>query len=232
MRFDPPLDPGRLVRRYKRFLADVEYEHGIETVHCPNTGAMSGCSAPGSEVWCSRSRDPKRKHGATLELVRAENGALVGVNSARANALVDEALTCGIVTELGDFTDRRREVVHRDVGARFDFELTHGTRRCVLEVKSVSMSDGPRGLFPDTPSERALRHVEALESRCASGYDAVLLFCVQHTGARSVSPADQVDPAYGDAVRRAHANGVKILAYAVDLNAREFRLRRALPVLL
>jgi sugar fermentation stimulation protein A len=221
-----------LVRRYKRFLADIENEHGIETVHCPNTGAMSGCSAPGSEVWYSRSCDERRKYSATLELVRAPDGALVGVNTLRANALVEEALASGVVTELRDFTERRREVADRELGARFDFVLSHVARRCVLEVKSVTLCDGARGLFPDAQSERARRHVGALEARCRAGDEAALLFCVQHTGARSVSPADEVDRRYGEALRKAHAAGVKVLAYAAELNAREFVLKGPLPVLL
>jgi sugar fermentation stimulation protein A len=224
---------GRLVRRYKRFLADVDVGYGrIETMHCPNTGAMSGCSAPNSVVWYSRSRNPGRKYAATLELVRTAEGALVGVNTLRANRLVEEALSSDHIGELLGFERRDREVRDERLGARFDFVLSGSSGRCAVEVKSVSLSHEGRGLFPDAPSARALRHLRALESRRLAGDRAVMLFCVQHSLARSVSPADHIDPEYGRTLRRAHAAGVELIAYRADLSAHEFRLTCVLPVVL
>jgi sugar fermentation stimulation protein A len=226
----PALASGRLLRRYKRFLADVETDAGVLTMHCPNTGAMTGCADPGSEVWFSTTPDPRRKYPHTLEVVCTGNGR-VGVNTGRANALVAEALAAGRLSELDGYEDVRREVAIPEGHGRFDFRLRDARQTCWVEVKSLTLC-GPagRGAFPDAASARALRHVEALESRRSGGDRAVLLFCVQHTGVRFATAADEVHAAYGAALRRAVDRGVEVLAYGCRIRRDEISLTGALPV--
>ena len=233
MIFDPPLARGRLVQRYKRFLADITTRHGeVMTIHCPNTGAMSGCSAPGSEIWYSRNDKPTRKYRGTLELVKTKHGSLVGVNTLRANDMVEEALEAELLPTLAPYAERRREVSDRETKRRFDFVLSRGPKHCFVEVKSVTLLRDGVALFPDAPSARAHRHVDLLESRCKQGHDAVVLFCVQRSDASCVAPADHIDIEYGRALRRARASGVTMLALGALLSRNEIRLVRPLPVVL
>lgn len=225
---------GRLVLRYKRFLADVETARGeVVTMHCPNTGAMSGCSAPGSEVWYSTNGNPRRKYPETLELVRSETGSLVGVNTMRANHLVGEALDAGLIAELAGYEDRRREVVDPESGRRFDFVLLRGKSRCFVEVKSVTLvRNAGWAVFPDAPSERARAHIELLHARQQDGDMSALVFCVQRADAYGVAPADDVDERYAASLRRASAGGVAMFALGAALTPGEVRLVRRLPVVL
>jgi sugar fermentation stimulation protein A len=237
MRFDPPLARGRLIRRYKRFLADVETGDGVLTLHCANTGAMSGCSAPGLEVWYSTSSNPERKYAHSLEVVCSPEGR-VGVNTARANALVAEALALDRICELRGYAQVRPEVRIPDGAAgartgRFDFLLDGEAGRCWVEVKSLTLClPQGRGAFPDAVSERALRHVEALARRRRQGERAVLLFCVQHTGVRFATPADEVHPAYGSALRAAERDGVEVLAYGCSIEPAVMEVTAPMPVTL
>lgn len=231
MRFDPPLVAARLLRRYKRFLADVETASGdVLTLHCPNTGSMRNCMPEGARVWYSTSEKPGRKYRHTWEQVETPSGDRIGIHTGRANTLVAEALEAGLIPELADFPERRAEV---KVGrSRLDFVLAGASGVCHLEVKSVTLleSDG-LGLFPDAVSERARRHLEDLTARAEAGLSAALLYCVQHTGIRRVAPADGIDPAYGEALRRAIACGVQVLAWQAELSSTATRLVRPLPVL-
>jgi len=230
LQIDPPLAAGRLVRRYKRFLADIETPVGDRlTIHCPNTGAMLGCSDPGSEVWYSTSTNPQRKYPHTLEVVCSELGR-VGVNTARANRLVEEAITEQRIAELADYAELRREARIPGSSGRFDFLLTAARGRCYVEVKSLTLGyAGGIGAFPDAVSERALRHVAALVDRAAAGDRAVLLFCVQHTGVDRTTTADEVHPEYGAALRRAQESGVEVLAYGCDIQPDAISIARRLP---
>ncbi|MFK7913718.1 MAG: DNA/RNA nuclease SfsA [Pseudomonadales bacterium] len=235
MIFDLPLIPATLVRRYKRFLADVELADGQTlTAHCPNTGAMTGCNEPGSAVWLSRSNNPKRKYAHTLEQVASRHG-LVGVNTALANRLVKEALEQGVIAELRDYPQWRSEAPIPDGTGRFDF-LLHGHRSapdCYLEVKSVTLAVGDGlGLFPDAVSARARKHTLALTQVARAGKAAALLFCVQHSGIERVAPADQVDPEYGAALREAAAAGVTVIAYRATQSAVASALDTPIPVVL
>lgn len=233
--------PGVLVRRYKRFLADVEVAGlGVVTMHCANTGAMTGCDTPGSRVWFSTSSRPERKYAHTLEIVETAAGDRIGVNTMRANAVVAEALVAGRIVEL--MAERvRREVQVPDAPAgarhaRLDFGLyrtgTDEKPSTYVEVKSVTLARGCLGAFPDAVSERARRHVEAL-ARCVSiGYRGVLLYCAPHTRIRRVTPADDIDPEYGRALRRAIDAGVEVIAYGCTVSPREITLDGTLEVVL
>lgn len=235
MRFEPPLAPGVLVRRYKRFLADVEVAGcGMVTMHCANTGAMLGCAAPGSQVWFSTSTAKHRKYAHSLELVATREGgapSLACVNTARANAVVGEALAAGRIDGLPS-GPIRREAPIPGVKGRFDFAVGGAESPTFVEVKSVTLCRGGVGAFPDAVSERAKRHVEALARCAAAGCGAVLLFCAAHTGIRQVTAADDIDPRYGAALRRAVAAGVRVLAYGCRISSSELTLADALPVAL
>ena len=220
----PDLHEGILVKRYKRFLADIETEGGLITAHCPNTGAMTGCAEPGWNVWYSLSDNPKRKYAATWELVDTEQG-ICSVNTGRANHLVREGIERGVITEVSG-QEIKSEAKIPDGGGRFDLLVD----KAYVEVKSVTlrMDDG-RGEFPDAVSSRALKHVRALEDVVASGYRGVLIFCAQHTGIESVRPAEQIDPKYAQALREALDRGVEIYAYGIETDLNEISVSRALP---
>ncbi len=231
MKLEPALASGTLIRRYKRFLADLETVDGPLTVHCPNTGAMLGCADPGSEAWYSRSDNAKRKYPHTLEVVVTANGR-VGVNTARANQLMAESLAAGTLAPFEGMTLTRSEAVIPDESGRFDFLLAanDGTP-CWVEVKNMTLCDETgRGSFPDAVSERALKHVNALVRRVQAGERAALVFCVQHTGVLRATLADEIHPAYGAAVRSAALAGVAVLAFGCRIERDEIVLDTQLPV--
>ncbi len=230
MKFTPPLVRARFLRRYKRFLADVELDGERITVHCPNTGSMTNCLVEGSDCWLMPSDNPKRKYRFGLELVTTTTGHIAGVNTLRANGLVEEALRGGLIAELASYGEVRREVKINDK-SRIDFQLSQGEQQCFLEVKSVTLSfDGERGLFPDAKSVRALKHVKELVALMELGYKAALLFCVQHSGVTSVAPAVDIYPEYAQALVDARASGVLIMAYSAKIRNGEISLVKALPV--
>jgi sugar fermentation stimulation protein A len=222
----PTLYAGILIKRYKRFLADVNTPDGVITAHCPNTGAMTGCAEPGSPVWYSLSDNPKRKYAATWEFVDTSEG-LCSVNTGRANKLVAELLTSGA---LGGFSGTvKAEASIPGGGGRFDFQMGDA----YIEVKSVtlSLSDG-LGAFPDAVSERALKHVHALQRMLLQGHRAVLIFCVQHLGIDRVQPAAVIDPAYADALQTAIDAGIEVYAYGMSTDLRTAVLDRELTFLI
>ena len=230
MKLARPLARGRLLRRYKRFLADVDTGDGVLTVHCPNTGAMTGCSEPGLEVWYSASDNPGRKYPHTLEVVCTPLGR-VGINTARATALVAEALAERRIPAFEGYHRVAPEARIPQARGRFDFLLTGNAGVCWMEVKSMTLCDpAGRGAFPDAVSDRAVRHVQALEARARAGDRAVLLFCVQHTGVRHATTADEIHPAYGQALREAVRAGVEVLAYGCRIELDQLELAEALPV--
>lgn len=230
------MQSGVLLRRYQRFLADVRLDDGAEiTAHCPNTGAMTGCAAPGSRVWLSVSDNPKRKYRHTWELVQTAAG-LACIHSARANALAAEALAHGRIPELAGYAQTQREVRFGREGSRVDLLLSPGPDRpdltpCLVEVKCVTLhtADG-LGLFPDAVSQRGARHLRELAAARAEGRRAVLLFCVLHSGIDRVAPAAAIDPVYAATFRAALAVGVEAIAYAADIDTTGMSLRRRLPV--
>jgi sugar fermentation stimulation protein A len=223
---------GRLVCRYKRFLADVERPDGeVVTVHCPNPGAMTGLQRPGSAVRCTVHDDPKRKLRYTLEMIRV-GSVWVGLNTLRANQLAARALAEGAV--LGGGYRELRSEVGVGGGSRLDFALAghpDDPRPAYVEVKSVTLR-GERGLelFPDAVTARGLRHVEALARLHRRGARAALLFVVQRADCSEVRPADDIDPAYGRALRRAARGGVEVFALRARVGARGLEMERMLPV--
>ena len=231
MLFDPPLTEATLLRRYKRFLADVRTADGREfTAHCPNTGSMLGCMTPGSRVWLSRSDDTKRKYAHTWQLVEAD-GTPVGINTGLANRLVEEAIAGGVIRELDRWPALRREVRYGLRRSRIDLLLEDGASQCYVEVKNVTaaVEDGV-AVFPDAVSTRGTRHLEELMLMREEGHDAALVFCVQRADVTCVRPADDIDPVYGARLREAADAGVQVLAYGADVSPGAVRLVRALDV--
>ncbi|MDU9394275.1 DNA/RNA nuclease SfsA [Pseudomonas sp. zfem002] len=235
MRFSPVLEEARLLRRYKRFLADIETLDGEQlTIHCPNTGSMLNCMKEGGQVWFSRSSDPKRKLPGTWEISETPQGRLACVNTGRANAIVEEALRAGVIRELAGFTALRREVPYGEEKSRIDFQLTFDSGPAYVEVKSVTLGfDGSTiAAFPDAVTQRGAKHLRELAALARQGVRAVQLYCVNLDGIEGVRPAEEIDPGYAMALRAAQLDGVEVLAYGVALDNQQVRIDRALPVLL
>jgi sugar fermentation stimulation protein A len=218
MRFPAPLIPATLIRRYKRFLADVVLESGEEiTVHVANPGAMTGLATPGARVWLSRSANPNRKLPFSWELVEADFGGgaeLVGINTAHPNALTAEAIAAGIFPELAGYATVRREVKYGK-NSRVDFLLEDPDRRpCYVEVKNVHLMRRP-GLaeFPDSVTARGAKHLDELGTAVAGGCRAVMLYLIQICSADRFTFARDIDPAYGAAFDKARARGVEAISY-------------------
>ncbi|WP_122414838.1 DNA/RNA nuclease SfsA [Pseudomonas viridiflava] len=233
MRFSPELEQGRLIVRYKRFLADIETESGeLLTIHCPNTGSMLNCMMPGGRVWFSRSNDPKRKLPGTWEISETPQGRFACINTGRANTLVEEALRAGVINELNGFTALKREVAYGQEKSRVDFRLEYPDGFVYLEVKSVTLGfDGSAvAAFPDAVTQRGARHLRELAALARDGVRSVLLYCVNLTGIESVRPAKEIDPAYALALKDAMDAGVEVLAYGVQLDPQEVRIDRRLQV--
>lgn len=231
MKLPQPLTSGRLLHRYKRFLADVALTDGsVVTAHCPNSGSMLGCAAPGSPVLLSRSDNPTRKLAYTWELVQVD-GSWVGINTGLPNKLAQEGITQGVVTELQGYERIRQEVCYGAERSRIDL-LLEEPERCYVEVKNVTLVEGDVALFPDAVTTRGQKHLRELMAMVKSGARAVNFFVVQHTAAESVSPADAIDPAYGRLLRQAAAAGVELIAYQASVTPAEIVLIRRLPVVL
>ena len=235
MRFTGELVPATLIRRYKRFLADVELADGsITTVHVANPGAMIGLQAPGSRVWLSRSANKARKLPLSWELVEADFGAgleLAGLNTGHPNAIVAEALAADLIPELGGYSTIRREVKYGKA-SRVDFLLEAvGRPSCYLEIKNVHLMRQP-GLaeFPDSVTARGARHLDELAAMVGQGFRSVMLFVIQIGSAGRFALARDIDPAYGAAFDRARAAGVETLAYKCTLAIEEIRLFGPVPI--
>jgi sugar fermentation stimulation protein A len=235
MRFASPLVPATLVRRYKRFLADVVLPSGEAIVaHVGNPGAMTGLAAPGSRVWLSKSEDPKRKLPYAWELVEVDLGAgaeLVGVNTAHPNRLVHEALVAAGIPECAGYPSVRREFRYGK-GSRVDFFLQCPRRgACYVEVKNVHLMRQP-GLaeFPDSVTARGARHMDELAGMAAGGARAVVLFLIQIGSAARFAPARDIDPAYAAAFDRARTRGVEAVAYTCDVSLHGMALGKPVPI--
>ncbi|MCG8455639.1 MAG: DNA/RNA nuclease SfsA, partial [Holophagales bacterium] len=234
MKLHLPLREGRLIRRYKRFLADVELDDGTcLTVHCPNSGAMTTCSEPGRPVVISDSGNPKRKLRYTLEMIRMGR-TWVGVNTANPNRAVRAFVAKGRIPELAGYDTVRAEVPYGVEGrSRIDLLLEDpdGERSpCFVEIKNATYRVGEHAAFPDAVTVRGRKHLNELEAEAAAGNRAVIFFFVGRADCRRMRPADEVDPAYGETLRKACGAGVEPLAYRMRFSRRGVELLDRLPV--
>lgn len=231
MRFTSPLIEGTLIRRYQRFLADVELADGtVVTAHTANTGSMLGVCDTGCRVWLSDSGNPRRKYPHSWELIEVRPGTLVGINTARANSLVREAIESGVVAELQGYDSHRGEVRYGGEGSRIDLMLEGSPGRCYVEVKNVTLVEDGVALFPDAVTARGTKHLRELARAAAAGDRAIIFFCIQRGDAREFRPADAIDPVYGETLRSAICQGVEALAYSATVTAAGAELTRPLPV--
>ncbi|MCC0016947.1 MAG: DNA/RNA nuclease SfsA [Rhodobiaceae bacterium] len=237
MQFDKPLVPGRLVKRYKRFLADVALDSGEQvTAHCANPGAMTGLADPGIPVWLSTSDDPKRKLKYGLEIVEVDAGrgpARVGINTAHPNRIVEEALDAGAIGELAGYARRRREVRY-GTNSRIDILLEDDARPpCYVEIKNVHLvRQAGLAEFPDSVTKRGAKHLTELAAVARSGARAVMLYLVQRGDCDCFSLADDIDPAYAQAFREARSHGVEALCYDCAVEPEAIRLAAPVPFVL
>lgn len=233
MLFNPPLIQGVFLRRYKRFLADVRTLGGEEmTIHCPNTGSMRQCLAEHSACWYSLSDNPKRKYAGTWEIATTPAGHLAGINTGRANALVAEAINAGLLPQLAGWQNLTPEVRYGIENSRADWSMQLGEKRCFIEVKNVTLLEQGRGYFPDAVSDRASKHLRELMRAVESGHRALLVYCVQHTGIGSVTPARHIDERYAIWCQQAQEVGVEFVALKAEISSCEIRLTHTVPVLI
>jgi len=225
----PELVRGILIKRYKRFLADVRLDSGkIITAHCPNTGSMTGCAESGQPVYLSRHDDPKRKLKYTWELIDMPT-SLVGVNTLVPNRLVFLSAAAGLITELAGYETVEREVKAGN-NSRIDLRLSSGEKdRCYVEIKNCTLVENGVARFPDAVTTRGLKHLNELESLADSGRRCVMFYFIQRMDARVFEPADQIDPDYGKGLRRAVKRGVEILIYDVAMDLTGIKLNRRIP---
>lgn len=222
----PPTITGTLIKRYKRFLADVELEDGsVITVHCPNTGRMTTCAEPGWKVVLSDSHNPKRKYRYTWELVH--NGdCWICVNTGRANEMAFEAVSKGLIPELTGFSEVLRE--QKFGNSRFDLLLKKGGELCYVEVKNVTLlADDGSYAFPDAVTERGRKHLNELIEVIHTGHRAAMLFVIPRSDGSSFRAAHEIDPKYAEALKAAQAAGVEIYAWSAEVTPESVTLTSA-----
>ncbi|MBU2893113.1 DNA/RNA nuclease SfsA [Colwellia sp. D2M02] len=209
------LYPATLIKRYKRFLADITLPDNTQTtIHCANTGAMTGCATPNDTIWYSTSDNPKRKYPFSWEITQNKNNHYICINTLRANQLVEEAINNKVITEVADYGQLQREVKYGSENSRIDFLLTADNKpKVYIEVKSVTLLTDQQGYFPDAVTSRGQKHLRELIEMTEQGHRAILLFAVLHSGINSVSPAEHIDEKYTALLKQAMAAGVEVIAY-------------------
>ena len=230
MKFPDPLIPGRLIKRYKRFLSDIELEDGSTVVaHCANPGSMLGLVDPGSEVWLSPARNPERKLRYTWELLRVGD-SLVGINTNHPNAIVAEAIEAGAIGELAGYDTLRREVKYGK-NSRIDVLLEDDARPpCYVEVKNVHLRRDTLAEFPDSVTVRGAKHLVEMSDMVAAGCRAVMVYLVQREDCPGFAIAGDIDPAYAAGLAEARTRGVEAICYSCKLTTESIELDKALPL--
>lgn len=231
MQIGLPTLEGRLVRRYKRFFADVELSDGtLITAHCPNTGSLKGCLVEGSRAILRDSQDLERKLRYVFQAVEI-GGTLINVDTALPNRVVHEAVIAGAIPELAGYDEARREVKY-GVNSRIDLLLSkkRSKKLCYVEVKNTTLAEGRTALFPDAVTERGLKHLHELTAMVAQGHRAVQFFFVSRDDVEFFAPADAIDPAYAAALRTAAGAGVEVLAWSARVSPGALELHRRLEL--
>ncbi len=226
MKFAQPLQSALLIKRYKRFLADIKLPDGeIRTIHCANTGAMTGCAEPGSTVWFSTSDNPKRKYPNSWELTQTLAGDWICVNTIQANKLAVEAINKGAITELLGYSSLKTEVKYGSENSRIDILLEDDSKpACYIEVKSVTLLENGQGYFPDAVTTRGQKHLRELMEVAQSGQRAVLFFAILHSGIENVAAAHHIDPNYHQLIKEAEKAGIEIISYKANLSQHDIEL--------
>lgn len=232
MRFQTPLEPATLIRRYKRFLADIRLEDGREAVaHCANPGSMMGLAEPGMRIWVEPNDDPKKKLKYGWRLVEHDTGHFTGVDTSVPNRALRAALEAGEVAGLEGYDSVRPEVKYGE-NSRIDFLLQGAGRRdAYVEVKSVTlMREAGMAEFPDSVTARGAKHLAELAAMAQAGHRAVMLYLIQRTDARAFRLAEDIDPAYAAAFGAARAAGVEALAFDTVISPEGITLGRAVAM--
>jgi sugar fermentation stimulation protein A len=228
MIFQNKLVHGLLIKRYKRFLADIKLDDGSEVVaHCTNSGSMKSCLENGAEVYLTPVTDPKRRTKFTWEMIKI-NGGWVGISTGNPNKLAFEAISAGQIPDLTGYTNVKREVVFGD--SRFDIFAENETEKCFVEVKNVSLKEGKYALFPDAVTARGQKHLKTLMEVKANGIRAVMLYIVQRTDVDIFSPAKEIDPGYAKALKLAVDAGVEVIVLQVEVTPEGIYLKKKMPV--
>ncbi len=228
MVFDKPLIHGTLIRRFSRFLSEIKLDSGeIVIAYCPNSGSMKGVNVPGSEVYASYHADPRRRLRYTWELIKLD-GDWVGINTMVPNRIAAEAFRAGLIPAFREYKSFRSEVVI-DVGTRIGFVL-EGNPDCLLEVKNVTLVEGGVALFPDSVTERGTKHLYHLIENAEKGGCSAMLYVIQHHAAKTFSPADGIDPVYGNVLRDAFTAGVHLEAWKASVSPKEIQLVESVPI--
>jgi sugar fermentation stimulation protein A len=232
MDFETPLIPGTLIRRYKRFLADVELDDGREvTAHCANPGSMMGLNTPGLRVWLEPNDNPKRKLKFAWKLTELQDGAMTGIDTGVPNKVVGEALRAGQIVPLNAYKTVRPEQKYGQ-NSRIDFLLTKdGLPDAYVEVKNVHlMREQGLAEFPDSVTTRGAKHLDDLAAEAALGNRAVMLYLIQRDDCDRLDFARDIDPAYAAAFDRARSGGVEVLAYRCNLSIERITLEHPIPI--
>ena len=225
----PKLTPGTLVKRYKRFLADVRLDSGdLVTAHCANSGTMKECSEPGRPVYLSFHDNPKRKLKYTWEMIKMPT-SLVGVNTMVPNRLVKKSIEDGLVEQLKGYENVKAEVKVSD-RSRLDLLLTNGDKeKCFVEIKNCTLVKDGLASFPDAVTTRGRKHLVELQRLAKEGNRSIIFFLVQRMDAKAFSSADNIDPAYGKELRKAKNSGVEIIVYDVIIDLNRIVLGKKIP---
>lgn len=231
MQFQSKLQQAKLIKRYKRFLVDIETSQGEITIHCANTGRMTGCADFGFTAYYSTSSNAKRKYPHSLELTQNLAGDLICVNTSMANHVVAEAIAKQQIPELLNYDTLKQEVKYGDENSRIDILLSDAEKpACYIEVKSVTLlEENGKGYFPDAVTARGSKHLRELVTMKQQGHRAVLFFLIQHTGIKSVAPADHIDANYAIEIKKALAAGVEILCYRTNISSEQIVIDKTIP---
>ncbi len=230
MKFETNLIKGKLIKRYKRFMADVELENGdVVTAHCANSGSMLSVQEAGSTVWLSPSNNPKRKLKYTWEIIEVD-GHNVGINTSHPNKIVEEAILGGLVPELSGYATLRREVKYGQ-NSRIDILLEDDAKpTCYVEVKNVTLRRGDNADFPDAVTTRGAKHLRELGDMVEQGHRAVMFYLVQRPDCKVMDIARDIDPTYDAELKTAIKRGVEVICYQCRVETNEINVDSPLPV--